>query len=91
MNLATVAAPGVIYITTNGITHYLFVLLCEKDKRGYHVVHIFHIGVGSSVVCSSVSGNAKASISGTDNKKVPTLFNVRKNLNLKLKAEYGDY
>ena len=30
---------------------------------------IFIFGVGSSVVCSAVSGNAKASISGTDNRR----------------------
>lgn len=36
--------------------------------------YIYHIGVGSSVVCSTVSGNAKASVRGTGNKSVPTLF-----------------
>lgn len=30
--------------------------------------------MGSSVVCSAVSGNAKASVRGTGNRIVPTLF-----------------
>ena len=42
----------------------------------------FHIGVGSNVVCSTIPGNAKASVRGTDNKEVPTLFYAR-NKNLK--------
>ena len=33
-----------------------------------------HIGVGSGVVCSTISGNAKASVRGTDSKMVPRLF-----------------
>ena len=40
----------------------------------------FHIGVGSSVVCSTIPGNAKASVRGTDNKEVPTLFSIIINL-----------
>ena len=35
---------------------------------------MYHIGVGSNVVCSTTIGNARASIHGTDNKDVPTLF-----------------
>ena len=35
--------------------------------------HIYHIGVGSSVVCSTVSGNAKASEGGTDGERFPRL------------------
>ena len=35
--------------------------------------HIYHIGVGSSVVCSTVSGNAKASEGGTDDERFPRL------------------
>lgn len=31
-------------------------------------------GVGSNVVCSTISGNAKTSVRGTDNKEVPTSF-----------------
>ena len=31
-------------------------------------------GVGSNVVCSTISGNAKASVRGTDNKQFPRLF-----------------
>ena len=35
---------------------------------------VYHIGVGSNVVCSSVSGNAKASIGGTDDRQFPRFF-----------------
>ena len=35
--------------------------------------YIYHIGVGSSVVCSTVSGNAKASEGGTDDGRFPRL------------------
>ena len=35
---------------------------------------VYHIGVGSSVVCSTVSGNAKASESGTDDERFPRFF-----------------
>ena len=38
--------------------------------------HIYHIGVGSSVVCSTVSGNAKASEGGTDDERFPRFFYV---------------
>ena len=41
---------------------------------------VYHIGVGSNVVCSAVSGNAKASISGTDDKQFPRFFYVRMKL-----------
>jgi len=33
-------------------------------------VDYIHIGVGSNVVCSTVIGNARASIRGTDNRMV---------------------
>ena len=38
--------------------------------------HIYHIGVGSNVVCSTVSGNAKASEGGTDDERFPRFFYV---------------
>lgn len=38
---------------------------------GYELVN--HIGVGSSVVCSTIIGNARASMRGIDNKST-TLF-----------------
>jgi len=37
-------------------------------------IYNIHIGVGSGVVRSNISGNARALSSGTDNKEVPTLF-----------------
>ena len=43
----------------------------------HHVVRsVFHIGVGSNVVCSAIPGNAKASSGGTGSKEVPTFFFV---------------
>ena len=33
-----------------------------------------HIGVGSNVVRSTIPGNAKALVRGTDNKQFPRLF-----------------
>ena len=50
-----------------------------------------HIGVGSSVVCSTIPGNAKASVRGTDNKEVPTLFLCYILKTKTLKAESGSY
>ena len=47
---------------------------CRLDGDGESFIGLyFHIGVGSSVVCSTVSGNAKASISGTGNSQFPRL------------------
>ena len=39
-----------------------------------HSLVVFHIGVGSGVACSTSMGNARASMRGTGNKEVPTLF-----------------
>lgn len=39
----------------------------------YIYVYI-HIGVGSSVVCSTISGNAKASVRGTDSRMDSRFF-----------------
>lgn len=58
LNVATVDALGVI-ISIRGVSFH------GKD---------YHIGVGSNVVCSAVSGNAKASISGTDDRQFPRFF-----------------
>lgn len=41
-------------------------------------------GVGSNVVCSTISGNAKASVRGTDNKQFPRLFMCELRLGSKL-------
>ena len=35
---------------------------------------IFHIGVGSDVVCSTIIGNARASVRGIDNRTIPRFF-----------------
>ena len=34
----------------------------------------FHIGVGSDVVCSTIIGNARASVRGIDNRTIPRFF-----------------
>lgn len=36
--------------------------------------YYIHIGVGSSVVCSTISGNAKASVRGTDDRRFHAFF-----------------
>ena len=33
------------------------------------VVSVVHIGVGSDVVCSTIIGNARASVRGADNRR----------------------
>ena len=33
-----------------------------------------HIGVGSDVVCSTIIGNARASVRGIDNRTIPRFF-----------------
>ena len=68
MSIATVDVYGCDYITANGVL-YLYIIIGRITPCG----GVYHIGVGSSVVCSTVSGNAKASISGTDNSS-STLF-----------------
>ena len=70
MSIATVDVYGCDYITANGVL-YLYIIIGRITPCG----GVYHIGVGSSVVCSTVSGNAKASISGTDNSS-STLFCV---------------
>lgn len=37
---------------------------------------LYHIGVGSDVVCSTTIGNARASIRGIDNNRIPRFFYV---------------
>ena len=41
---------------------------------------LYHIGVGSSVVCSTISGNAKASVRGTDDRQFHAFFCYRSSL-----------
>ena len=70
LNLATVdvlgmclyASPLPIWSTNSVFPHGL----------GYYI----HIGVGSDVVCSTLIGNARASIRGMDNSDDSTLFCV---------------
>ena len=40
------------------------------------MVAIIHIGVGSDVVCSTIIGNARASVCGTDNRTISRFFYV---------------
>lgn len=40
----------------------------------FPLVEVFHIGVGSGVVCSTLIGNARASVRGTDDKRFPRFF-----------------
>ena len=51
-----------------------------------------HIGVDSSVVCSTVSGNAKASEGGTDDRQFPRFFLfVRSELLISLTLQMGTW
>lgn len=65
-NIATVDVPGVIISQP---TYTLGMILLVSYE--YLLGHNNHIGVGSNVVCSTVSGNAKASESGTDSRLHP--------------------
>ena len=66
MSTGVIISRPVEYCTYVYFSAYRFQLL--------HVAaYIYHIGVGSNVVCSTVSGNAKASESGTDDERFPTL------------------
>ena len=70
-NIATVDAPGCVYI------HFPLIDLHYRRpvaERNYYI----HIGVGSDVVCSTFIGNTRASVRGTDNSDGSTLFYVLK-------------
>ena len=43
------------------------------QKELLHVVVYIILAWASNIVCSAVSGNAKASISGTDDRRIPRL------------------
>ena len=60
LNVATVDAQGVI-ISIRGVSFH------GKD---------YHIGVASNVVCSTLIGNARASMRGMDNRTVHAFFYV---------------
>ena len=67
MSTGVIISRPVEYCTYVYFFAYRFQLL--------HVAaYIYHIGVGSSVVCSTVSGNAKASEGGTDGGRFPRFF-----------------
>ena len=70
LNLATVDAPGVIISIPRGLLQAIIVPFWEQCgfALSYHMDSIFHIGVGSDVVCSTIIGNARASVRGTDNR-----------------------
>lgn len=72
-NLATVDDPGVIFtsISYPVSTNCIFT---RRTVTDICMEYVGHIGVGSSVVCSTVSGNAKASESGTDDRQFPRFF-----------------
>ena len=65
LNNATVDVLGCGYITTFGIA--IFIAMPLR-------LYIYHIGVGSNVVCSTVIGNARAAMCGMDNGDVPRFF-----------------
>ena len=43
-------------------------------RISFFLENYIHIGVGSSVVCSTIPGNAKASVRGTDNRQFHAFF-----------------
>ena len=81
LNIATVDARGVIYITAFGVScqpelyrsgtrgFYTYIIRCAKTGAVY-----IHIGVGSDVVCSTLMGSARASDRGTDNRTDSRFF-----------------
>lgn len=72
-NIATVGVQGVNCSLPKVYTNIILpngIMLFSYTPVGYYI----HIGVGSNVVCSTIPGNAKASVRGTDSKEVPTLF-----------------
>ena len=70
LNVATVDVPGVIISTpmqfhaSHRCTLLGMVYLCV-----FCMVSVFHIGVGSNVVCSTEIGNARALVRGMDNRR----------------------
>ena len=75
MDLATVGVYGCDYITANGVLYTY-----NKIGKILHVVAYIISAWASNVVCSTVSGNAKASISGTDDRQFPRFFMLVLNL-----------
>ena len=74
---------GMIFIPTSRASKACGILLPFLQPVGGHCVHIqvargrmYHIGVGSNVVCSTLIGNARASMRGMDNRTVHAFFYV---------------
>ena len=63
-------SSGCVY--THPLCHYGTLIVFFHKALGYYI----HIGVGSDVVCSTLIGNARASIRGMDNSDDSTLFFV---------------
>ncbi len=59
---------------------------------GYGISIYYHIGVGSNVVCSTGLGSARASVSGTDDKRCPRfLYAIEKLTITSVEGACGDY
>lgn len=77
LNIATVDVPGVIIslpltpLSKHGI---FFRDAGASAYIGVKWAVYIHIGVGSDVVCSTIIGNARASVRGIDSKVVPRFF-----------------
>ena len=72
------------YSTTKNLTNNpreIFLNQPDGLFRMLTYVVIIHIGVGSNVVCSTIPGNAKSSVRGTDNKEIPTFEPKNPSLN----------
>lgn len=68
---ATVDAPGVnLYHSQKCVLAIHFMMDVERCLGIYNI----HIGVGSNVVRSIISGNARALNYGTDNRQFPRSF-----------------
>ena len=70
LNLAAVDAPGVIISTrvvSMQATIVPFRVRCVFAYT-FHADSVFHIGVGSDVVCSTLIGSGRASVCGIDNR-----------------------
>lgn len=75
-NVATVDVPGVMYLTRGDLVSMDCTLLGAKRivYIGLLTVANIHIGVGSDVVCSTIIGNARASVCGMDNRTISRFF-----------------
>ena len=76
LNEAMEDAPGVIIsIPLRPCKHELYPYGCSVScLYGSLGGGVYHIGVGSDVVGSTMIGNARASVRGTGNRKFPRFF-----------------